>query len=72
MSKAKNEKWGFVFEALADEVPAVNRVRRFLKMALRSYGLKNVKVLSPEECETLGKPIPPVEDADASKDEPPF
>ncbi len=67
---AKRERWGFVFEALASEVPAANRVRSLLKTALRVYGLRNVRMLTSDECN--GQPIPPVDGADASRTEPPF
>lgn len=37
-------RFTFTFEALADKVPAWSRVRRLLKVALRAFRLKCVRI----------------------------
>ena len=40
MSKPTPDRYHLVFTPLSDDVPAIARLRRLLKMALRSYRLR--------------------------------
>ncbi len=54
-------------------LPWAVRVRKALKVLLRTYGLRNRAFVTPEELETgPWKEVVPVDGADASKVEPPF
>ena len=51
MTKPSGQAFRLVLRSVPSPIPAVVRLRRFLKSALRAYGLRAVKVEAIEENE---------------------
>lgn len=53
MSEPAGEKWSFTFRVLPRDTPGAIRVRRLLKFALRTLGLKCIRLAEPQETTRL-------------------
>lgn len=63
-------RFQITLEVLPGDVSGVQRVRRWLRCSLRSFGLKNVSGLLPVKPDAKAKPIDAAKDADAGEAKP--